>query len=123
MTEPELQLPFVSLEYPDAVARAEAEDKLLLIDATAQWCGPCRIMERTTWSNDEVRAWIGEHAVAIKVDVDEQTALAQHFRIQSMPTVVALRGGSELDRIKAEREREMTVIGTGEAPIARQVLR
>src|SRR5688572_8578225 len=90
--------PFADLAYQPALAKAQAEKKLLLVDFTASWCGPCKKMEKDTWAASEVRAWIGENAIAIQIDVDEERVLAQRFRIEAMPTVVAVRDGQEFDR-------------------------
>ena len=51
-----------------AGARAVATGKWLLVDATAPWCQPCKLMDRTTWRDPAVEAWIAEHAVAGGVD-------------------------------------------------------
>src|SRR5262245_57678444 len=90
--------PFVDLDFDAATAKAKADGKLLLLDFTATWCLPCREMNQQTWPDATVRAWVAEHAVAIQVDIDEQSALAQRFAIHDIPTVVFLRDGQELDR-------------------------
>jgi thiol-disulfide isomerase/thioredoxin len=91
--------PFADLAYEAALAQAKEQQKLLFVDFTASWCGPCKKMEAETWPAAEVVTWLGEHAISIQVDVDKQRELAQKFKIKAMPTVVALRGGEEFDRI------------------------
>ena len=95
--------PFAGLAYEPALERAQREKKLLLVDFTASWCGPCKKMEKDTWAAAEVRAWLGENAIAIQVDVDEERVLAQRFKIEAMPTVVAVRDGQEFDRVVGYR--------------------
>ncbi len=90
--------PFVELGYDAAVEQAKAGGKLVLLDFTATWCSPCKQMENVTWPAVEVGEWIAAHAVAIQVDVDEERALAQRFGIESIPTVVFLKDGVEVDR-------------------------
>lgn len=95
--------PFADLGFEPALEKAQKEKKLLLLDFTASWCGPCHKMEKDTWAAAEVRAWLSENAIAIQIDVDEERELAQRFRIDAMPTVVALREGAEFDRVVGYR--------------------
>src|SRR5512145_1378251 len=87
--------PFADLAYEPALEKAQKEKKLLLVDFTASWCGPCKKMEKDTWAAADVRAWLGENAIAIQIDIDEERVLAKRFRIEAMPTVVAVRDGQE----------------------------
>ena len=90
--------PFAELGYEAALAQAEKEQKLLIVDFTASWCPPCKKMEKDTWPDARVQAWLKENAIAIQVDVDENPKLARQYSIESIPAVVALRGGKEFDR-------------------------
>src|SRR5450432_2534818 len=73
---------FAKLEFAAAREQAAAERKLLLVDATAEWCGPCKLMDRTTWIDPNVVAWLEEHALAIQIDVDAQTDVARQLRVE-----------------------------------------
>ena len=90
--------PFADLSVEAARAKAVEEEKLLLIDFTAVWCGPCQRMEKETWVDAGVLGWLADNAVSIQVDVDEQQDVARRFEIEAMPTIVALRDGEEFDR-------------------------
>jgi thioredoxin-like negative regulator of GroEL len=85
--------------YADALARSRESGRLLVVDATASWCQPCKVMDRATWADASVVAWVEENAVAVQIDVDEEKEVARALGIRSMPTVIAFRGGVEVDRV------------------------
>lgn len=89
---------FADLSLTDALAKANRENKLLIIKFTAEWCGPCKQMDKTTWRNQSVFDWAKDNAVIIAVDVDKDTKTSEQHKIKAMPTMVAYRDGVEFDR-------------------------
>lgn len=89
---------FTDLAYTEAKALAAEQDRLFIVDATAEWCAPCKAMDREVWVDERVEAWIGKHAVASQVDVDHQRAIATELGIRAMPTIIAFKGAKEIDR-------------------------
>jgi thioredoxin 1 len=89
---------FADLSYADALAKAKSENKLLIIKFTAEWCGPCKQMDKTTWRNQDVFDWARDNAIVIAVDVDKDTKTSEQHKIKAMPTMVAYRDGVEFDR-------------------------
>lgn len=94
---------FVDLGLDSALERGKSERKLVLVDASAAWCQPCKLMDRTTWVDPKVVARLGECAVALQVDVDAEPDVAKRLRVRAVPTIVAFRDGAEIDRIMGER--------------------
>lgn len=80
-------------------ANTAAGDRLLIVKFTASWCAPCKVMDRTTWSDEGVVGYLKEHGItAIPVDIDRHADLARTSRISAVPTLVLYRGGMEFDR-------------------------
>jgi thioredoxin 2 len=78
----------------------------LLIDFWAPWCGPCRMMA----PEFERAAGMLEPAVRlVKVNVDEEPALAQRFQTRSIPTLVLAFQGRELARAAGARSAAQLV--------------
>jgi thioredoxin 1 len=98
--------PFGELGFEAAAAKAKSENKLLVVDFTANWCPPCKRMDELTWPDAALGKWLFERAVAIQVDVDEQTDLARKFGFTAVPTVIVLRNDEELGRFTGFRGPE-----------------
>ena len=71
------------------------EDKLLVVDFFATWCGPCKKLSPTL---DEVSEELGEQVNIVKVDVDESADLAMDYGIRSVPTVLFFKTGQQVDK-------------------------
>lgn len=89
---------FKSLSFKEAKEQATKEKKLLVVAGTADWCVPCKSMERTTWRDARVTDWIKAHALAIRVDVEADEEAAKELRMTGLPVVVGLRDGVEVQR-------------------------
>ncbi len=73
-----------------AFSKVAEQPSPVLIDFWAPWCGPCRMQGPIL---DEVARTMGEKAIVAKVNVDEEPHLAAQFGVQSIPTLVILKGG------------------------------
>jgi len=69
---------------------------LILIDFWAQWCGPCRALAPTI--EELAREYAGKIAIG-KLNVDENPNTAECFQVFSIPTMVIMKNGCEVDRI------------------------
>jgi thioredoxin len=86
---------------------AKSTRKLVMIDFRAEWCGPCKMLDRTTWKDENVISTLKDKVVAIKVDVDENSELAAKYSIHSLPTVIFVDGnGNEVSRFIGYRDAE-----------------
>ena len=74
-----------------AFARAQAEDKPILLDIGAVWCHWCHVMDRESYEDPEIAALINEHFVAVKVDRDERPDV--DARYQAAVSAISGQGG------------------------------
>ena len=73
-----------------------------LLDFYASWCGPCRMLSPTISAIASER----EDIVVGKINVDDSPELARRFGIYSIPTVVVLKDGEEIERVVGLRPKE-----------------
>lgn len=76
-------------------------DKPVLLDFWAPWCGPCRMVSPII---DEIAGERSDITVG-KVNVDEQVALAQQFRVMTIPTLMVIKNGQVVHQSAGTRPK------------------
>jgi thioredoxin 1 len=71
------------------------KDTVALIDFWAEWCMPCKMMTPVL---NEVANEVNGNVKICKINVDKQQSLASKFSVRSIPTLVLLKNGKEIDR-------------------------
>ncbi len=70
-------------------------DTPVLVDITATWCGPCKMMAPELKKLVEMH---GDNLKVIKVDIDKNPSAAQAYQVQSVPTLMLFQKGRQLWR-------------------------
>ncbi len=89
-----------SKNFEEEVSKSEVP---VLLDFWASWCGPCKMVSPIV---DEVAKEVGDTAKVGKINVDEETNLAQAFSIMSIPTLVVIRNGKLVNQAVGVRSKE-----------------
>ncbi len=87
-------------DWESALAKAQAENKPLLIDFYTDWCGWCKVQDTATWGDPTVANFVNERMVAVKLDAEgEGGYVAIRFRPTAYPTVILFDPNSETPRM------------------------
>ncbi len=91
-------LPKITLAQ--ALERAPAENKPIIAELSATWCGTCRSMDRTVFSNTQVKEFLTEQAIYVRIDEKDSEAkhFTQTYKAQGYPTIVLLDDQGQLQR-------------------------
>ena len=71
-------------------------DKPVLVDFWAPWCGPCRVIAP---SLEEIAAEQAEELEVVKLNVDENQQTAARYQVLSIPTLILFKGGEPVHQI------------------------
>uniref|UniRef100_A0A7N0SVF4 Thioredoxin domain-containing protein n=1 Tax=Kalanchoe fedtschenkoi TaxID=63787 RepID=A0A7N0SVF4_KALFE len=82
-------------EWDEHLKSANQTNKLVVVDFTAVWCGPCRFIAPIL---DAIAKKMPQ-VIFLKVDVDKLKAVAEDWAVEAMPTFIFLKEGKIIDKI------------------------
>lgn len=87
---------------PEAISRAEREDKMIMLDFTgSDWCGWCHKLEDEVWNTSEFESWADDNLIKVFLDfpqginlssdqINQNRLMQQYFGVRGYPTIFLL---------------------------------
>lgn len=75
--------------WKEAMMKAKKENKLIFLDANTKWCGPCKKMEKFTFTDSAVAKYFNEHFINVKMDMEkgEGRSIAKKLNVRYYPSL------------------------------------
>ncbi len=89
--------------WKEQIEKGNENKKLIVVDFTASWCGPCRFIA-------PILAEIAKKTTEVtflKVDVDELKTVAEEWGVEAMPTFLFLKEGKLVDKVVGAKKEEL----------------
>lgn len=93
----------VSIDMENFSTEVLSYNGVVMMDFWAEWCEPCKALAPTL---DEIAEELPAGMKICKVNVDENQALAQEFRVMSIPTVIFFKNGEAVHRFVGLQDKK-----------------
>lgn len=90
-------------DWKDQFEKEKNSQRLVVVDFTASWCGPCRFIAPVL--NDFAKKYT--HVCFLKVDVDELRDVAEEYQVEAMPTFKFMKQGKVIHTVMGARKEEL----------------
>lgn len=89
---------FQNNSFEELLAKAKKENKILFIDAYAEWCGPCKKMAMYVFPDTSVGEFYNANFINAKIDMeyDEGITIAENYDVVAYPSLLFIDGNGEL---------------------------
>jgi len=91
------------LNLTDKNIQQQTKNRVVLVDFWAEWCAPCRMMSPVL---NEVASELNGRAHVGKVNIELYQSLAQKYKVRSIPTLILLKNGQEVNRFVGIKNKE-----------------
>lgn len=110
---------FEGLKWQEALDKAKAEDKLIFVDAYADWCGPCKQMDKTTFPDADLGNFHNQNFINLKVNVEkgEGWDFAKNYHVKALPTLFYIDGDGKVVHKSAGMRSSVDLVLIGKEAI------
>lgn len=89
---------FIREDFRAAMIQAAEKNKLVFIDAYTTWCGPCKLMDKSVFTDEKVLGFMNENFVNLKLDMEhgDGQIVAQRYKVAAFPSFLFVNSEGEL---------------------------
>jgi thiol:disulfide interchange protein len=101
------EVKFNDLSFSNALKEAKKANKVVMVDFYTDWCGWCKVLDRKTYSDEEVGKFADAKLVSLKINAEkgEGTELTKKHKITGFPTIIFFDAdGAEVHRVVGYQE-------------------
>jgi thiol-disulfide isomerase/thioredoxin len=96
---------FQDISFDAALKQAGAAHKIVFVDFYTTWCGPCKMLDETTWKDPSVIALLRDKTIAVRIDAEKEAAISGRYGVQAYPTLAMIRpDGTLIDSLVGYRD-------------------
>ncbi|MEM9888865.1 MAG: thioredoxin fold domain-containing protein [Bacteroidota bacterium] len=98
--------------WEEALVQAAAEEKIIFVDAYAEWCGPCKRMARNVFTDSEVGDYYNANFLNLKVDMEKpaNATFAKAYPVKAFPTLYFIDSkGEVVHKVKGAQSVEQFI--------------
>jgi thiol:disulfide interchange protein len=90
--KPEKGIVFIEADWDKAKTEARKQNKLIFLDAYTTWCGPCKLLKRKTFPDEEVGALFNNNFINVAIDMEKGHGpmLTEKYGVYAYPTLLIL---------------------------------
>ncbi|MBW6480272.1 MAG: thioredoxin family protein [Bacteroidales bacterium] len=98
LSNKESEIQFHQGNWNEALELAKKENKLVFLNISASWCGPCKMLKARTFTNADVGQFYNNNFINVAVDgeIGEGITLAQKYAIKGYPSLLFVDGNGNL---------------------------
>ncbi len=101
---------FSKMSFQKAIKQAQATGKLIFIDVHTSWCGPCKEMAKTTFSDSEVGNVFNQRFINLKIDAEQDEdgpMISKAYSVGAYPTLLFINGeGKMVKKLVGKQSKE-----------------
>jgi thioredoxin-related protein len=89
---------FTDASWEQVLEQAAKEDKIIFMDAFADWCGPCKMMSKEVFTQEQVGNFYNAEFINVKMDMEkgEGPGLAEKYEVRAYPTLLFINSKGEV---------------------------